>query len=207
VQFSMNLYRKLLLPKYLDASMKKEALEKLRPQVVSKAYGIVLEVGFGSGLNLPYYGSVIKLYALDPSEGLYSLAQERISHALFPVEYLQASAEEIPLPDSSVDSVISTWSLCSIPDIHRALSEVHRVLKPQGKFIFIEHGKSPKKFLSFLQRIVTPISKLIAGGCHMNREIDRLVTTAGFTLEEIERFTQKGKPLIVMYRGVAVKGT
>ena len=201
----MSLYRKLLLPSYLDASMKKEEFERLRPSAIKGVSGTVLEIGFGSGLNLPYYENVAKLYALDPAQELFLLAKNRIDSVSFPIEYVQASAEEIPLPDASVDFVTSTWSLCSIPDVEGALKEVHRVLKPHGKFMFIEHGKSPNKLFSFLQNMLTPVSKLFAGGCHVNREIDILITDAGFIFEAIERFPQKRKPLIFMYRGVAIK--
>jgi ubiquinone/menaquinone biosynthesis C-methylase UbiE len=195
----MNLYRKLLLPSYLATSMKKREFERLRPSVIKAVSGTVLEIGFGSGLNLPYYENVTRLYAVDPAQELFLLAKDRIDSVSFPIEYVQASAEEIPLPDESVDFLVSTWSLCSIPDIKRSLKEIRRVLKPEGKFVFIEHGKSPKKFLSILQNILTPISKRFAGGYHVNREIDTLITDTGFTFKKIERFPQKRKPLIFMY--------
>lgn len=184
--------------------MKNASLEKLRPEVVSKAEGEVLEIGFGTGLNIPYYKNISKLYALEPSAELCKFAQERITKAPFPVEFVQASAENIPFAPNMFDVVVSTWSLCSIPKPEVALKEVFRVLKPGGKFVFIEHGKAPIKIIAKLQKWLTPISKRVAGGCNMNREIDKLIAGAGFEMQELEKFQQKSKPLAFMYKGVAV---
>lgn len=200
----MKFYQKQILPKLLDFRMQNAELEHYRPEVVAQARGVVLEIGFGSGLNLPYYHHTDMVYALDPSVELYNLAKVRIEQVSFPVEYMHASAENIPLLDNTIDTVVSTWSLCSIPNIEAALREIYRVLKPGGKFVFIEHGKSPKKYIALLQNILTPISKCIAGGCHMNREIDIAIAHAGFTFEKLERFEQKGKTLSYMYKGVAL---
>lgn len=184
--------------------MGSEKLEVLRPDVIQNASGVVLEIGFGSGLNLPFYKNVSKLYALEPSLELYSLSSERIRSAPFPIEHLQASAEEIPLSENSIDSVISTWTLCSIPDLQAALKEIYRVLTPSGTFVFIEHGKSPQKFFARMQHMLTPISKCLAGGCHLDRDIDTFIREAGFTLQKLEKFPQKSKPLAYMYKGVAL---
>ncbi|MEK7650382.1 MAG: class I SAM-dependent methyltransferase [Patescibacteria group bacterium] len=200
----MNFYNKYILPKYLNLRMKNRDLERHRVDVVNEVSGVVLEIGFGSGLNLPYYTNTSKLYALDPSEGLYTLAQERIRNVSFSIEHLRASAESIPLPDNTLDSVVSTWSLCSIPNPEIALREIFRVLKPGGKFSFVEHGKSPKSFIFKIQNFLTPISTRIAGGCHLNREIEKLILDAGFEMQKIENFTQKFKPLGFMYKGVAI---
>ena len=185
--------------------MRRRQFEELRPGLISNAKGEVLEIGFGSGLNMPYYKNVTKLYALEPSDLLFAERNLKGRPESFPVVHLSASAEAIPLMDNSIDTVVSTWTLCSIPNVETALKEIYRVLKPTGRFLFIEHGKSPKKFISFLQDIFTPISKCIAGGRHANRPIDSLIVDAGFNIVQIERFQQKGKPFLFMYKGTASK--
>ena len=202
---NMNLYQKYILPRLLNASMRRGEIEKSRPGVVGQAMGTVLEVGFGSGLNLPHYKNVLKLYALDPSSELYNLAEKRIKEASFPVEYIKASAEEIPLAENTIDTVVSTWSVCSIPRPELALKEIFRVLKPGGKFIFIEHGKSPGRFTAKWQKWLTPIFGCVSGGCHMDREVDKLISRAGFKITDLETFPQKLRPLLFMYKGVALK--
>ncbi len=200
----MNFYNKYILPKYLNLKMKNRDLEKYRIDIASGASGTVLEIGFGSGLNLPYYTNVSKLYALDPSPELYDLALERIKKVSFPIEYLRASAVYIPLPDNYLDSVVSTWSLCSIPTPEIALKEVLRVLKPGGAFLFVEHGKSPRYLISKIQNLLTPLSKRITGGCHMNRDVENLIRNAGFEIQKIEKSVLRSKPLKFIYKGVAI---
>ena len=175
-----------------------------RSDIASRAHGVVLEIGFGSGYNLPFYNGITKLYALEPSTELYKLAKERVETALFPVEYLQDSAEKIPLPDKSIDTVVSTWVLCSIPDPHKALLEIERVLKPGGQFIFVEHGKSPKLINSVIQKLITPVTRLFTGNCHLDRKIDDLIIDSGLVMENIHMFPEKRRPLMFSYRGVAV---
>lgn len=201
----MSFYSKHILPKYLDATMQGVSKDIQRKEVVSQASGTVLEIGFGSGLNLPFYKNISKLYAVDPSVELYELAKERLQKTNFTLEYLPVSAEEIPLPDNAIDFVISTWNLCSIPHPEKALKEIFRILKPEGKFLFIEHGKSDNKILSSIQTLITPISKKIAGGCHWDRDMEKLIKEAGFVFEKLEKFTMKGRPLGRMYKGVGVK--
>ena len=179
-------------------------MEKHRPAVAVQALGTVLEIGFGSGLNLPHYTNILKLYALDPSLELHNLAKRRIRTVSFPVKYIQASAESIPLVDNSIDTVVSTWTLCSIPNPDLALKEIFRVLKSGGKFVFIEHGKSSKKIVAKLQKWLTPISKYFTGGCHMDRKIDKLISNAGFTIENLETFKEKSMPLIFTYKGIVI---
>ncbi len=197
------LYNKYILPKLLDSGMKKKEAQKHRPEVVGLVSGIVLEVGFGSGLNLPYYKNVEKLYALEPSEELYNLSRERIGDSKIPVEYLKTSAEKIPLANQSVDYVLSTWTFCSIPRPEIALREISRVLKPSGKFVFIEHGKSLKSFYARIQETITPISKNFTGGCHLDRDIEKLINENGFAIEKIEKFQEKFHPLMFLYKGIA----
>lgn len=201
----MNIYNKHILPKILDYTMKRKELEILRGSIVSKADGVVLEIGFGSGLNLPFYQGTDKLYALEPQQEIFDIGKENSSSAKFIVEHLKDSAENIPLANNSIDSVVSTWSLCSIPNPEIALEEILRVLKPEGKFYFLEHGKSNRHSKSTLQDMLNPFSKCFMGGCNLNRDIEKLIASSGFVVEDIEKFELKSKPLAFMYRGVAKK--
>ena len=185
----MNWYNKYILPKYLDLVMKNKDLKQHRQDVVSKLSGRGLEIGFGSGLNLPYYKNISHLYALEPATELYDLGSEAIRNADFTIEHLKNSAEYIFLPDNSLDFVVSTWTLCSIPQANSALMEIYRVLKPGGTFSFIEHGKSPKNLVSHIQNILTPASKVVAGGCHLNRDIEQLIIDANFQIQKLEKFS------------------
>lgn len=184
--------------------MNNSDLEKHRIEVAAQVSGIVLEIGFGTGLNLPYYKNVTKLYALEPSDELFNFAQNEIKKVSFAVEHLSVFAENIPLVDNSVDFVVSTWTICSIPQPKIALQEILRVLKPEGKLVFIEHGESPDKVILSLQKILTPASKCLAGGCHMDRNIEKLIIDTGFDVQKIEKFTEKSKPLAYMYKGIAI---
>lgn len=201
----MNLYKKYILPWFLNREMGDPGFNETRAKVAREAQGTVLEIGFGPGYNLPFYQNVERLFALEPSQEIYKYAKKRIKSVTFPVEYLPNSAEEIPLPDGSVDSVVSTWTLCSIPNVGEALREIYRVLKPGRKFIFVEHGKSPKSFHTFLQHILTPITKQFTGNCHLNRDIEYLIKETGFILEKIEKYPEAGKPLMFSYNGIALK--
>ena len=199
----MNWYSKYILPKLLNRDMGCIDCNGTRTNVVSKAHGVILEIGFGSGYNLPFYKNVEKLYALEPSSAMYDLAKERVASANFPIEYLKNSAEKIPLPDHSIDTVVSTWVLCSIPDADKALKEIARVLKPEGKFIFVEHGKTENKFFAAIQTLITPISSKFTGNCHLDRKIDSLISQSGFKFESLEKFPESGRPLLFSYSGVA----
>ncbi len=201
----MNLYNNYILPRLLNFGMNKEDINKLRPDVVEDISGTVLEIGFGSGLNLPYYKDINKLYALEPSEELFNLSKDRIKEVKFPIEYIKASAEKIPFSDNSMDAVVSTFTVCSIHRVENALKEIYRILKPGGRFYFIEHGKSPKNFLFTIQKIITPVSKHLTGGCHLDRNIDDLIREAGLNLEKIEKFQEKYRPLMYLYRGIGIK--
>lgn len=184
--------------------MKNKDLETHRQDTTAAAFGIVLEIGFGSGLNLTHYKNIEKLYALEPSIELYNLGADHITKVPFPVEHLAVSAEQIPLADNSINCTVSTWTLCSIPHPETALKEIFRVLKPGGIFAFIDHGESPNTFIAKLQNICTPISKCVAGGCHMNRNIEKLVLDAGFEMQNLEKFSRRGKPLGFLYKGIAI---
>jgi ubiquinone/menaquinone biosynthesis C-methylase UbiE len=202
----MNFYNEKLLPKLIDFVMSGELFSRERAQVVPQVQGQVLEIGFGSGLNLPYYPrTVTGLYALDPSLEARKLAEKRLAQVSFPVTFIDLKGEEIPLADDSVDTVLSTWTLCTIPGIEQALSEIRRVLKkPSGRFIFLEHGLSPEAPVARWQHRLTPLQKKIAGGCHLDRPIAELVRSAGFTLETLEEGYVKGPRIATwLYRGVA----
>lgn len=199
----MGPYQRFILPRLLDRDMQWDGHEKDRAEVLRTATGTVLEIGFGSGLNMRAYPPIDKLYALDPSPGLFAIARGRANEAAFPVEFLEASAERIPLPGHSVDTVVSTWTLCSIPDVRKALAEVRRVLKPGGTFIYIEHGLSPAKQRAFFQRIVTPFSRAFCGNCHLDRNIGRELASAGFSSLSLDAHEEPGKPLFFAYSGTA----
>jgi len=185
--------------------MGREDFNETRSMVVEPAQGIVLEIGFGSGYNLPFYKNVKKLYALDPSHELYNYAKDRITACSFSVEYLSLSAENIPLKDNSVDTVVSTWSLCSIPDLTKALSEIKRVLKPEGYFLFIEHGLHTNEINSLGQKLISPVSEFFCGNCHLDRPIDKFIENSGLKIEKIEMTPEEGRPLMFSYQGTAIK--
>lgn len=201
----LKFYNKYILPKRLNKEMGQEDFSETRSVVVESAQGIVLEIGFGSGYNLPFYKNVKKLYALDPSRQLYNYAKDRIAACSFPVEYFSFSAESIPLEDNSIDTVVSTWSLCSIPDLTKALSEVKRVLKPEGHFLFIEHGLHTNKINSLGQKVASPISEFFCGNCHLDRPIDDFIKNSGLKIEKIEMSPEEGRPLMFSYQGTAIK--
>jgi ubiquinone/menaquinone biosynthesis C-methylase UbiE len=201
----VNVYEKYVLPKLIHWAMRREVATSERRKFIPLASGTVLEVGVGSGLNLPFYGpKVQKLYALDPSRELWKMARQRVREAPCPVEFLAASAEHIPLEDMSVDTVITTWTLCTIPNPLQALTDMRRVLKPEGRLIFVEHGRSPDSGVRTWQNRLTPVWKRIGGGCHLNRQIDDLIAGAGFDIAQIERGYSRGpKPMTYLYKGLA----
>lgn len=197
----MNIYQKYVLPRLINFVMQDEKKEEGRALLVPRASGVVLDIGFGSGLNLPFYRAEVgKLFALDPSRELWELAKERVDAASFPVEFIGASAESIPLENNSVDTAVMTWTLCSIPNPKQALQEIRRVLKPWGKLLFVEHGLSPEKRISKWQTRFNFVWQHIAGGCHLDRKIDDLITNAGFEVVELEKGPGK---MIYQYKGVA----
>ncbi len=201
----MNVYERYVLPQLINLSMQNKAATAERATFVPFASGIVVEVGFGSGLNLPFYGPTVgKLYALDPSRELLRMARRRVASAKFPVEILQASAEQIPLENMVADTVLTTWTLCTIPDPVRALREMRRILKPGGQFIFVEHGRSPEPKVLAWQDRLNRVWNRVGGGCNLNRPIDALITEAGFRIVRIEKGYGKGPKLLAyLYRGLA----
>jgi len=202
----MGFYARHVLPRLIDATMRKEDTARLRAAWVPRASGEVLELGIGSGLNLPFYsGEVRKVYGVDPSLELQRLARQRATGGRVEVQFLAQSAEEpLPLGSASIDTAVVTWSLCSIPDAPKALGHVKRVLKPSGLLIFLEHGRSPDPGVVAWQDRITPLFKRIGGGCHLNRKIDDLIATAGFRIGEMTTGYQPGpRMLTYTYQGVA----
>lgn len=204
----MGFYVDRILPHCIDWVMSAERFSLLRKKYLEGVAGRVLEVGFGTGLNLPHYTqNVTHLIALDPSLLSRRLAAQRIQDAPFPIEFVELEGNRIALPDHSVDAVVSAWTVCTIPDPIFALQEIRRVLKPEGKYHFLEHGLSPERRIARLQNLWNPIQKMIGGGCHVNREIDQFVLAAGLRITEQENFYMDDPKLLAyMYRGVAVPG-
>lgn len=185
----MGLYREHLLPRALHLAMRGWPFRAERPRCVGRAEGRVLEIGFGSGLNLPHYGAGVReLLALEPSAVARRLARPAIEAAPFPVRFVGLEAASIPLEDGAVDCVVSTWTLCTVPDPHAALAEVRRVLRPGGALHFLEHGRHPDPRLARWQERLDPLQRRIAGGCHLSRAIPALVSAAGLRLEGVEEF-------------------
>jgi ubiquinone/menaquinone biosynthesis C-methylase UbiE len=201
----MGLYRDRILPHVIHASMRQEVLEPYRRRLTAAAEGRVLEVGVGSGLNLPFYSArVTKIVGLDPSAKLLSMARNAGSALTNDIELLEASAEAIPLEDYSVDTVVTSWTLCTIPDVRRALEEVRRVLTPSGRLLFVEHGRATEEKVVRWQDRLTPVWRRIAGGCHLNRPIADLIEASGFTVERMATGYMIGpKPMTFMYEGSA----
>jgi ubiquinone/menaquinone biosynthesis C-methylase UbiE len=201
----MRFYGKYVLPVLTDLVMRNRTARAERARWIPLAAGVVLEVGAGSGLNIPFYGPrVRKLYALDPSDELRRMAGAQTRRASFPVEFLTHPAEALSLADASVDSVVTTWTLCTIPDAGRALQHMRRVLRPEGRLIFVEHGRSPDPRVIRWQDRLTPVWRRVTGGCHLNRPIEQLIAAGGFEVAEIERGYVAGpKVAAYLYRGVA----
>lgn len=185
----MGFYSDRILPRLISAGMKNKAMTKHRPRIPVLARGRVLEVGMGSGLNIPWYDQkVTHLFGLEPSTVLQAEAAELAAayKTPFPVEFLTAGAESIPLERSSMDCVVSTWTLCSIPDLDLALAEIRRVLKPDGQLLFLEHGRAPDAAVARWQDRLAPVFRGLAG-CNPNRQIDASIEAAGFRFTAMER--------------------
>ena len=203
----MGLYANWVLPRLLDLAMRNKALDQYRRDTIGTARGVVLEIGVGSGLNLTLYGRAVDhVYALDPSTELLGSAHERAKDAVVPVSLLRASAERTPFAGSVFDTVVMTWTLCSIPDPLSALAEMRRVLKPGGQLLFVEHGLSPEDRVARWQHRLTPCWTWISGGCHLDRKTDDLLGKAGFHINSLETGYMKGpKPWTFIYQGSAAR--
>ncbi len=198
-------YQRCVLPWLIEIAMRNKEATRYRGRVIPRATGRVLEVGVGSGLNLPFYGAgVSHLFALEPSPELRRMAGRRIKETGFTVEFLDRPAEEIPLDRASVDTVVTTWTLCTIPDATRALEEMKRVLKPDGVLLFVEHGLAPDVGVQAWQHRLNPLWNRIGGGCNLDRRIDTLIAGSGLRIAELHTEYANGlKPLSFTYSGCA----
>ncbi|PCM45794.1 class I SAM-dependent methyltransferase [Marinobacter sp. ANT_B65] len=205
----MSYYEERILPHIIDRACSMGQVMKLRSQLVPRAKGRVLEVGMGSGINLEFYNpeTVSMVYGLEPSDGMRRKAIPNVKRSPIHVEWLGLPGEQIPLADNSVDTILLTFTLCTIPDWNTALLQMKRVLKPGGELLFLEHGEAPHETTRKWQHRITPGWKKISGGCHLNRHIADLIRHAGFELEELENFYIPNAPKIAgyIYKGMARK--
>lgn len=202
----MGIYEERILPRVVDRLLGRP-VDPTRARVAAGLSGEVLEIGFGSGRNLPHLPpSVTRLLAVDPAVVGRQLAADRLASSAVPVEFIGLDGQCLPIDDASVDHVLITWSLCTIPDVGRALTEVHRVLRPGGSLHFVEHGRSPKSSAARWQDRITPAWRRVAGGCHLNRPIPELVAAAGLTVQRLDSYTAGGPELVGrMFEGIATK--
>jgi ubiquinone/menaquinone biosynthesis C-methylase UbiE len=198
-------YQNQIVPLLINWSMRQRNLAAYRSRIIPAAEGRVLEIGIGSGLNFPFYSpNVAHVIGLEPSPKLLAMARRVQRASSGPVEFIEGSAEAIPLEDASVDTVVTTWTLCSIPDALRALRETRRVLRPGGRLLFVEHGRAPDANVVWWQDRLTPTWKRLGGGCHLNRAIGTLIEGAGFQFDRLETSYMRGpKPMTFMYEGCA----
>ncbi len=203
----MGLYGDQILPRAINLTLRGGEFTGPRTRAAAGLDGEVLEIGFGSGLNVPYYPPGLKrVLAVDPAAAGRKLAARRSAASPVRIEYIGRDAQALPVADASVDHVLSTWTLCTIPDAMRALAEIHRVLRPGGAFRFVEHGLAPDAGVARLQQRLTPLQRRAFGGCHLNRRIDQLVAAAGLELTQLDTYYMKGpRALGYTFEGVAVR--
>jgi ubiquinone/menaquinone biosynthesis C-methylase UbiE len=201
----VKVYQRLVVPYLVHLSMRQQRLEPYRRRVVPAAKGRVLEIGVGSGINFRFYpDATTAIVGIDPSPRLLTMAQSAAENTSSRVELIEASAEALPLEDKSVDTVVSTWTLCSIPNLERALQEMRRVLRSDGRLLFVEHGEAPEQSVSRWQHRLTPIWKRLAGGCHLDRPIETLIRSAGFEIDRLATGYMEGPKLLTfLSEGVA----
>lgn len=197
----MGLYDKYILPKFLNCACGSKPINYQRQKVVPLAKGKVLDIGIGSGLNIPFYNSdkIDKVIGIDPSHELIELAKELANDSKASIELVIGSAESIPYPDNFFDTVLVTYTMCTIPNVAIANKEMWRVLKDDGKLIFCEHGLAPDKKISKWQNRIDPFWGKIAGGCHLNRDIQKLITDAGFSFESLDKMYIPSTPKFAGY--------
>ncbi len=204
----MGIYSRLIFPRLCDWAMRAPHIARLRRDVLAKANGEILEIGFGTGLNLEHYPVHVRhLTAVDPGVGMTRIARRRIEGSHIDVDLRVQTAEELPFEDGRFDCVVSTWTLCSIQDSGRAVSEIGRVLKPVGRYVFLEHGLGEDPGVQQWQRSLTPLQRRLADGCRLDVDIAALIRKGPFREVQVERFLLESTPRIVgsIYRGVAVK--
>ncbi len=192
----MGLYDHFILPRLLDAAISTKPIAYQRRKVVPRAQGRVLEIGFGAGHNLPYYDAskVERIWALEPAAQMRARAAARVAASPIPLEFLDLPSEQIPLDGESADTVLITYTLCTIAGVMTALAEMRRVLKPGGRMIFCEHGEAPDAGVKRWQRRITPVWKAIGGGCHVGRPIPKLIADGGFQVEDMQTMYLPGTP-------------
>ena len=205
-ELRMGFYGNCIVPTLIDLSMRNKHLRPYRERVAGAAEGRVLEIGIGSGLNLPFYARrVEQIFGLDPSPRLLARVRRKAQTVEVALQLLTGSAERIPLADRSIDTIITTWTACSIPDIASALAEMRRVLKPRGRLLFVEHGRAPEPSVARWQDRLTPLWRRVSGGCHLNRKIDDLIGEAGFGIDRLETGYIPGpRPMTFLYEGAAI---
>ena len=196
-----DLYEKMVLPKLCDKCCGTKPINYQRKKVVPLAKGVVLEVGIGSGLNIPFYNknNIEKIIGLDPSEELNVLAKRVADDNGIQIDFLINGAEDIDFPDNSVDTILITYTLCTIPNLNKSMSEMKRVLKPGGKFIFCEHGIAPDINIIKWQRRINPIWGIFFGGCNINRNIPKIISESGFNISNLNQMYLPSTPKIVGY--------
>ena len=203
----MGIYGERVLPRIINFACGMKAVEPLRRRVCEGLTGDVVEIGFGSGLNVPFYPAAIsRVDAVEPADLAWNLAEKRLAAATVPVQRCGLDGQALPFPDDSYDAAVSTWTMCTIPDVAGALRELRRVLKPGGTLHFLEHGLAPDEPVRRWQHRVEPLQKRIFGGCHLTRPIVDLLTTAGFIMTEVDVFYEKNAPKFEAAdcRGIAV---
>ncbi len=206
----MGFYRDQVLPRALDLSMRRGLFAQQRAQVTAGLDGEVLEIGFGTGLNIPFYPAAVKrVLAVEPAGGGRTLATRRLAARAqadrpVPVEFIGLDATTLPAADASLDHVLSTWTLCTIPDVRQALAEIGRVLRPGGTLHFAEHGLAPDPGVARMQHRLDPVQRCLVGGCHLDRPIRQLITEAGLRVTELETgYVAWPRALSYSYLGVA----
>jgi ubiquinone/menaquinone biosynthesis C-methylase UbiE len=204
----MGFYVEQVLPRIQDKVMDRKDMREVRARVASGLSGDVVEIGFGTGLNARYYpADVARVAAVEPSALCMRIAKPRIARTSANVELAGLTGEALDLPSEDFDAALSTWTLCTIPNVDAALAEIHRVLKPGGRFHFVEHGHAPDAGVARWQARIEPPWKRIAGGCHLTRPISELIERAGFHIDTLDTYYMKGEPNVFgrTYEGVAHK--
>ena len=201
----MGFYARYVLPNLLDLAMRNKETARLRAAWIPQAKGQVLEIGIGSGLNVPFYSTQVEhVFGVDPSRELQEMAQKRAGRAVDVEFFTQSAEQDLPLPDGSIDTIVMTWTLCSIPKPAEALRSMRRLLRPDGQLLFIEHGRSRDPNVVVWQDRITPFWRRIAGGCHLNRKVDELISAAGFRFTRLDTFYTLGpRPMTFTYQGLA----